>query len=74
MKTLDKSRNVIDANGIRFVIRKPKGYFDLITAYPVFLDSTSPELKSTGSLIARLKDFIDLSKFPEFTSIALELD
>lgn len=44
MKTLDKSRNVIDANGIRFVIRKPKGYFDLITAYPVFLDSTSPEL------------------------------
>lgn len=73
MRTLDKSRNVIDANGIRFVIRKPKGYFDLITAYPVFLDSTSSELKPTGSLIARLKDFIDLSKFPEFTSIALEL-
>ncbi len=74
MKTLDKSRNMIDANGIRFVIRKPKGYFDLITAYPVFLDSISSAIKPTGSLITRLKDFIDLSKFPEFSSIALELD
>lgn len=73
MKALDEKRNVINANGIRFVIRKSEGFFNLITAYPVFLNSITPKLKHTGKLLDRLKDFVDLSIFPECESLAMEL-
>lgn len=73
MKALDEKRNVINANGIRFVIRKSEGFFNLITAYPVFLNSITPKLKPTGKLLYRLKDFVDLSIFPECESLAMEL-
>ena len=64
MKTFDNKWNPVEANGIRFVVRE-SGYLDLITAFPIRLDSISPEAKKTGSVLERLKDFVNLEDFPQ---------
>lgn len=64
MKTFDNKWNPVEANGIRFVVRE-SGYLDLITAFPIRLDSISPEAKKTGSVLERLKDFVNLKDFPQ---------
>lgn len=35
-KAFDASHNLVDADGIRFIVRESNGYFAIVTAYPIY--------------------------------------
>ncbi|MDO4975013.1 MAG: hypothetical protein Q4E61_01645 [Alphaproteobacteria bacterium] len=68
-KALDKENNLVEANGIRFVVRKTESGFKLITAFPIVLKSENTTIQQTGDLFATLKKFINPEKLEGFDTI-----